>query len=658
MSGEAEAGDVGHRAGVRGEEDRGLGQRLGHAVQAGGDRLAEDQAGQAGHRHLGCKDRAGAKRFGQDQRAAGGCPRLGHRVLRKAGHGEADRQFRPDAGVATDDIGSGGGEDGTRRRHDLGQHVRVKGGCRAGQGDLCKRRLRGRPHRPDIAERVDRGQRGHPVRVVGEGAQVVGGDDLHARPMRQHCRIVAGSGQHIGAGWGGKGRQRRLQRTRADLRPAPAAQRARADRLGEAKWRGLGQGRGRHRREIRELRHEPGVNAVLQPPQPAAPGPQAELVGYCTPVTQRDQFQVIALRLIPPHRPPGQRGAQVVVQDGCLPHGVDPRLGARRVAHMGCVARGKHHRVRRLERRPDRDEPLVQLQPGVGQPVLRPRACHRQGEIRRHPPPVRQNQVVEPHLGRGDAAEHLDPGFRQFGQETVASRRVQPRQRLCSPFQHRHNRTRACLAQPVRGGQSQLDPAHPAAQNDHGWCVMALCHEIIPPRGIIAQRLGGLCMKAKPRQVGQIRRDPDIKARHVVAHRPPPRQQHPVARLIEPHRPIKDQPRPGEPCQPHEVDHQHIAAIVSGDLPGQHPGIGGGGVGIDQRQPHAGQGFHPPHPQHQCMRMPAADQHQIAHKRQGGRVHRAPLRPPWPSSVHKYPGGSGGLAPRPFRKTCAIPYPE
>ena len=84
--------------------------------------------------------------------------------------------------------------------------------------------------------------------------------------------------------------------------------------------------------------------------------------------------------------------------------------------------------------------------------------------------------------------------------------------------------------------------------------------------------------------------------------------------------PAQDQPRPGETGQPHQVDHHGPAAVMPGDVAGQHARIGRHGVRIDQCQPHAGQRVHAPHPQHQRMGMPAADQHQITG--QGKRRHR------------------------------------
>ena len=59
---------------------------------------------------------------------------------------------------------------------------------------------------------------------MGEGAQVVGGDDLNAVAMDQLGRIVARPRDHVGADRPGQVAQRRGQRRWADLGTAAAAQ--------------------------------------------------------------------------------------------------------------------------------------------------------------------------------------------------------------------------------------------------------------------------------------------------------------------------------------------------------------------------------------------------------------------------------------------------
>ena len=57
---------------------------------------------------------------------------------------------------------------------------------------------------------------------------------------------------------------------------------------------------------------------------------------------------------------------------------------------------------------------------------------------------------------------------------------------------------------------------------------------------------------------------------------------------------------------------------MTGHEAGQHAGIGGGRIGIDQRHTHARQRPHAPAFQHQRMGVPAADKHKVTGKGQGG----------------------------------------
>ena len=74
---------------------------------------------------------------------------------------------------------------------------------------------------------------------------------------------------------------------------------------------------------------------------------------------------------------------------------------------------------------------------------------------------------------------------------------------------------------------------------------------------------------------------------------------------------IQNHPCLGKTRQAHQINHDVIAAIMSGNQPRQHAGIGGRWSGVDQRQPRAGQWVHRPHPRHQRMRMTAAHQNHI-----------------------------------------------
>ena len=296
MTGEAEAGHIGHGIGVAGQNRRSAGQRPQHFGETGGDGFAQHQVGQAGHRHFGSEHGAGAQGFGQDQRVAGLGAGFGDRLCGNPGDGETDGQFSTLGGVAADDIGTGLAKHFGSGTHHIGQHPGLQGGRQAGQGDLGERHLRVSPHRPDVAHRVHGGQAGHQARIAGEGAQMVGRQHLDAIVGPQDGGVVTGTGQNLGALWARQGRHHGRQTIGADLGPAAATEGFIAQSLGQANDRMGGQGGLRHRGEVFELGHEPAVDAVFHPPEPTARHAQAPFVGDGGLTAQRDQLEVVFLR--------------------------------------------------------------------------------------------------------------------------------------------------------------------------------------------------------------------------------------------------------------------------------------------------------------------------------------------------------------------------
>ena len=274
MTGQTKAGDIGHGICMGCQQRRGRALWPGHGRKRSGNAFTEQQVArhrtrQAGQRHVGGHDGARADRLGQDQHVAGPGPRLGDRAAGKAGDGEPHAQFRAHGGMAADDIGPGGAEHFGGGLQHLGQRPRLQGGRQAGQGDLRQRDLRRRRHRPDVAQRMGGGDAGHQARVVGEAAQMVGGDDLHPLAMAQLGGIIARPRDHIGPRRTRQHGKARRQPLRSDLGATAAAQRLPGQRLHQRRNCRARQGRGGHRRIIGEPRHELAVDPVLQPPQPA-----------------------------------------------------------------------------------------------------------------------------------------------------------------------------------------------------------------------------------------------------------------------------------------------------------------------------------------------------------------------------------------------------
>ena len=234
MPGQTKAGDIGHRAGMAGQQGRRLPLRAGHAGPGGGDRAPGGRA-----RHFGGENDASAERLGQDKPVARLRAAFADRgAIAEAGDGETKRQLGPGTGMATDHIRALGRENRRCRRHDLGQSAVLQCGAEAGQDDLAQGGLRCRPHRPDITEGMDRRDPRHQPGVGGEAAQMVGGQHLPRGGVRraaeaQHCRIVAGAGQHIGAPHRRLVRKRAAQRPVSDLGPAAATERLIRQRLAQ-----------------------------------------------------------------------------------------------------------------------------------------------------------------------------------------------------------------------------------------------------------------------------------------------------------------------------------------------------------------------------------------------------------------------------------------
>ena len=81
---------------------------------------------------------------------------------------------------------------------------------------------------------------------------------------------------------------------------------------------------------------------------------------------------------------------------------------------------------------------------------------------------------------------------------------------------------------------------------------------------------------------------------------------------IEARRRVQDDSRPGESREPDEVDVERLAAVMTGDVTGQHAGIGGARARIDQGQPRAGQRVHAPFAQDERMGVPPANEDQVS----------------------------------------------
>ena len=459
MACQTEAGHIRHGMGYGRKNGRCRADGVAHRSVAGGDGFAQDQAGQAGKGHLGGKDGAAAQGLGQDQHIAGARAALGQRAVGQAGDGEADGQFAADGRMPTDDGRPRIGKDAGGGLHDFGQHVLLQFGGKVGQDDLRQRRLRGRAHGPDIAKRMDGGDFRQQAGILGEAAQVVGGQHLPLGAEVEDGRIIAGAVDKISAVRAGEVGDRVAKRPGPDLGPASGAEGLRCHHLRQALDRFRGHGRLCHGRVIGEFRHELAVDAVLQPPEPGTPAAQAELVGHGAAFAQRDELQIVALRAEAPHPSPCQRRAQVVRQDRRGPDGIDAGLGARGEGHVDAIPGGEDRGVRGLQGRRDGQETVGHVKAGRRQPWLRLAACGGEGEVRAETPPILQDDRAIFDSCRFGTGQQQHPCAVEFGQQALPCSLADMGQGAGTAFQQGDGRSRAGLSQAVGRGEGEFDAA-------------------------------------------------------------------------------------------------------------------------------------------------------------------------------------------------------
>ena len=152
------------------------------------------------------------------------------------------------------------------------------------------------------------------------------------------------------------------------------------------------------RRQIVKPRHETPVDPVVPLPEQRAAQSQISALGHGGFAAQRNELEVRFLRLERPPPPAAQCRAQVVVKHRRRAHRKDTGLGPRRRRQMRAIPHGKKRRiVHHAQIRPDPDEPVVQQQIGLSQPVMRHGPGGTDTERRGH-----RRALLQMHLGLGD----------------------------------------------------------------------------------------------------------------------------------------------------------------------------------------------------------------------------------------------------------------
>ena len=494
---------------------------------------------------------------------------------------------------------------GADRRHRLVHRPRLEARRHARQRQRDQRRLRHASRRQHVVERVDRRDPRDEVGVAREGGQRVGAEELGLAADPQRARVSAGPHDHVAP------RRRRVRRSRQHprqrppprLRAAAAAERVRRDAL---RRRLAGGGRG-HDGQLREPAHEAPVDVVLERPEERALRRQARPVEGRAPRTRRDELQVVALRLVgSSRRLPPQRRAEVRGQHRGLPHGEDARLLARRVRHARAVARREDLReAHRAQRLVHDDLSRGARQRARREPGVRRRPRRADGEANGH------EAVLGAHAAGLDG-EDAGPLAHRHGRRLQRCAEPSPRarRRLGQDRPRLDQGHLGAWTQPMRHGEAQLDARDAAA--DHRARPCAAPQEGVPAIREDAERLGGHAVFGEAGHAGDGAGDADIDAEHVVGDGRASRHGDGARVRVDPVRRAEHQPRARVAAERHEVDVQRVARVVPGDVARQHPGVGRGGLGADQRQPRAGQGVHPPGAQDQRVRVAPAEQHEVA----------------------------------------------
>ena len=303
-------------------------------------------------------------------------------AIDEAVHREAQRRFRPFAGMAADQGAARLVEHAARARQHLEQvflHQPLGGGRHDGQR---QRAVRLGAHRPDVAQRMDGRDLAEDEGIVDEGAEEI--DGLHQRLARRHLdhrRIVGRveADRDAGKGRGPKPGQHALEQPGADLGAAAAA--AHADVGQQALGVGVGQRRiGRRRacahihrlgRRLAIHAHPLAVDMVLPAPYPGAFDRPAAARGHGVAVAGADDRKIAALRREGLRRLAEQGAAQIVGERRALADREHAGLGAGMGRHAWRSRRRRRLQDRRsrAQRRLDGEEAaFVERQAGAGEP--------------------------------------------------------------------------------------------------------------------------------------------------------------------------------------------------------------------------------------------------------------------------------------------------
>jgi hypothetical protein len=162
--------------------------------------------------------------------------------------------------------------------------------------------------------------------------------------------------------------------------------------------------------------------------------------------------------------------------------------------------------------------------------------------------------------------------------------------------------------------QRQFDTAGTGTDHRHRGDAGMAAHPLQqrqPARVELADRLHRHGMDVGARHMAEPGRRTDVDRQYIVGHRRTRAADHLARRAVDADHFVAVIARACKFSQPPHIDVHVVACVMTGDVAGQHAGVGSVGIGTDQRQACAGQRVHRPHAQRDHMAVAAADQYDV-----------------------------------------------
>ena len=464
---------------------------------------------------------------------------------------------------------------------------------RLGQGDQSLGETGRYAGGVEIGTGVDSGYAAHEPGVVREGGEgVQRGDDPvpGRRPVGDRVVRRRRVQDHLLAGFRGSvqtcPRQSSAQPVGSDLCRAAAAEHGSRPRLSVRTMRfraGLhGSERGQ-RRAVRveglEAFHEPAIDPVLEPHDPATFEGGAPLGAGGAAVAEVEQSQEVALRPVPPESLARVQAFQILDQVGPHAHCVDAGARPVRLVDQGRAVADGEDVVVALHLQSGAGACETAIAEGqVGAPEDRQRggAGYPEGQIR-----VEASAVFEPHgarLDRGDRrlGQRQEPALAGRRLDSPGQRRMVAGQDAVARLYDRYVGFESQTAQPGVDAEGQFDAAGAAADDDH---ARLLAGQSLDPAGDrrrqTVDRPGGDRVLAHAGQLEAGHGRANVEGGDVERDRLAALDQQTPVRRFDAGAGRENDPDARPARQRHRVDLQFMPFVLAGHQSGRHAGVDG-----------------------------------------------------------------------------------